>query len=78
MSVKVGISDGRMTEVSAEGLEPGAQVITDPRTPEERWLLDTVTRQAQAAGIGMPEVAIYDAPDLNAFATGMNKGGASV
>ncbi|MBK9654474.1 MAG: protease HtpX [Rhodanobacteraceae bacterium] len=56
----------------------GAQVIVNPRTPEERWLLDTVTRQAQAAGIGMPEVAIYDAPDLNAFATGMNKNSALV
>jgi heat shock protein HtpX len=56
----------------------GAQVIVDPRTPEERWLLDTVARQAKAAGIGMPEVAIYDAPDLNAFATGMNKNSALV
>ena len=49
----------------------GAIVIESPRTAEERWLLDTVTRQAQAAGIGMPEVAIYNAPDLNAFATGL-------
>ena len=56
----------------------GAQVIVDPRTPEERWLVDTVARQAKAAGIGMPEVAIYDAPDLNAFATGMNKNSALV
>ena len=51
----------------------GAQVITDPRTPEELWLVQTVARQAQAAGIKMPEVAIYDAPDVNAFATGMTK-----
>jgi heat shock protein HtpX len=51
----------------------GAQVITDPRTPEELWLVQTVARQAQAAGIKMPEVAIYDAPDVNAFATGMSK-----
>lgn len=56
----------------------GAQVIKDARTPEERWLVDTVRRQAEAAGIGMPEVAIYDAPDLNAFATGMNKNNALV
>jgi heat shock protein HtpX len=56
----------------------GAQVIVDPRTPEERWLVDTVARQAREAGIGMPEVAIYDAPDLNAFATGMNKNSALV
>jgi heat shock protein HtpX len=51
----------------------GAQVITDPRTPAELWLVQTVARQAQAAGIKMPEVAIYDAPDVNAFATGMSK-----
>jgi heat shock protein HtpX len=51
----------------------GAQVITDPRTAEELWLVQTVARQAQAAGIKMPEVAIYDAPDVNAFATGMSK-----
>lgn len=56
----------------------GAQVITEPRTPEERWLVDTVRRQAQAAGIGMPEVAIYDAPEINAFATGMNRNNALV
>ncbi len=56
----------------------GAQVITDPRNETERWLLDTVRRQAEAAGIGMPEVAIYDAPDVNAFATGMNRNNALV
>ncbi len=56
----------------------GAQVITNPIDPTERWLLDTVTRQAQAAGIGMPEVAIYDAPDVNAFATGWNRNNALV
>jgi heat shock protein HtpX len=51
----------------------GAQVIESPRTAEEIWLVDTVRRQAQAAGIKMPEVAIYDSPDVNAFATGMTK-----
>jgi len=56
----------------------GAQVIESPRTPEEIWLVDTVRRQAQAAGIGMPEVAIYDSPEVNAFATGMNKNSALV
>jgi len=54
-------------------MSTGARVIDTPRDPAERWLLDTVHRQAQAAGIGMPEVAIYDAPDVNAFATGMNR-----
>ena len=56
----------------------GAQVITSPIDPTERWLVDTVSRQAQAAGIGMPEVAIYDAPDINAFATGWNRNNALV
>jgi heat shock protein HtpX len=56
----------------------GAQVITDPIDPTERWLVDTVRRQAQTAGIGMPEVAIYDAPDVNAFATGWNRNSALV
>ncbi len=51
----------------------GAQVIGNPRNEAEQWLLDTVRRQAQAAGIGMPEVAVYDAPEINAFATGANR-----
>ena len=56
----------------------GARVIDVPADLTERWLVDTVRRQAQAAGIGMPEVAVYDAPDVNAFATGMNRNNALV
>ena len=56
----------------------GAQVITEPRNSAEMWLLQTVERQARAAGIGMPEVAVYDAPEPNAFATGANKNAALV
>jgi heat shock protein HtpX len=56
----------------------GAQVITQPRNEAEAWLLNTVRRQAEAAGIGMPEVAVYDAPEINAFATGMNRNNALV
>ncbi len=56
----------------------GAQVITEPRNQTERWLLETVRRQAQAAGIGMPEVAVYDGPEINAFATGANRNNALV
>src|SRR5690606_3200955 len=56
----------------------GAYVITQPRNETERWLVETVRRQAQAAGIGMPEVAIYDAPEINAFATGANRNDALV
>ena len=56
----------------------GAHVIEQPRNEAERWLVETVRRQAERAGIGMPEVAIYDAPDVNAFATGMNRNNALV
>jgi heat shock protein HtpX len=56
----------------------GAQVIVHPSNPTEQWLQDTVRRMAERAEIGMPEVAIYDSPDLNAFATGMNKNEALV
>jgi heat shock protein HtpX len=56
----------------------GAQVIENPIDPSERWLVETVNRHAQVAGIGMPEVAIYDAPDVNAFATGWNRNDALV
>jgi len=56
----------------------GAHVITQPASPTERWLVETVARQAQAAGIGMPEVAVYDAPEVNAFATGMRRDSALV
>ncbi|HEY6940038.1 protease HtpX [Dokdonella sp.] len=51
----------------------GAQVIAQPRNPTEQWLLDAVRAHAQKAGIGMPEVAIYEGPEMNAFATGMSK-----
>jgi heat shock protein HtpX len=56
----------------------GAQVIEVPKNSAEYWLVDTVKRQAQAAGIGMPEVAIYDSPEVNAFATGMSRHNALV
>jgi heat shock protein HtpX len=56
----------------------GAQVIEVPSNTTERWLVDTVKRQAEKAGIGMPDVAIYDAPEINAFATGWNRNDALV
>jgi hypothetical protein len=56
----------------------GATVIEQPRTQAEQWLVETVRRQAQGAGIGMPEVAIYDSPEPNAFATGANRNSALV
>ncbi len=56
----------------------GAQVIEQPRNEAEQWLVQTVNNHARAAGIGQPEVAIYDSPDLNAFATGMRRDNALV
>ena len=56
----------------------GARVIEQPRSEAERWLVATVHRQADAAGIGHPEVAIYEAPEINAFATGANRNNALV
>ena len=56
----------------------GARVIEQPSNSTEQWLVTTVKRLASQAGIGMPEVAIYDAPDVNAFATGMNRNNALV
>lgn len=56
----------------------GARVIENPSSEQERWLIEVVRRQAQAANIGMPEVAIYNAPEINAFATGANRNKALV
>lgn len=56
----------------------GAQVIENPRTQQEVWLVETVGKQAKMAGIGMPEVAIFNSPSPNAFATGMNRNKALV
>jgi heat shock protein HtpX len=56
----------------------GAHVITSPASTTEAWLVETVSDQARRAGIGMPEVAVYDSPDMNAFATGMNRNDALV
>ena len=56
----------------------GAQVIRRPSDATEEWLVETVRRQAQASGIGMPHVAVYDDPDVNAFATGARRNNALV
>jgi len=56
----------------------GVQVIEQPRTSREAWLVETVRRQAQAAGIGMPEVGVFESPEMNAFATGANRNNALV
>jgi heat shock protein HtpX len=56
----------------------GARVIEQPSSPGEQWLVETVRQHAQGAGIGMPEVAVYESPAPNAFATGMRRDNALV
>ncbi|HMW46719.1 MAG TPA: protease HtpX, partial [Cellvibrionaceae bacterium] len=56
----------------------GVRVIETPATHQEAWLLATVQHYAKHSGIGMPEVGIFDSPEVNAFATGMNKNKALV
>ena len=51
----------------------GVQVISAPSNSTEFWLVETVRKYSDQAGIKMPEIGIYDAPDVNAFATGMSK-----
>lgn len=51
----------------------GVRIIDQPRNQQEAWLVETVRRQAAAAGIGMPEVGIFDSPEMNAFATGARR-----
>ena len=56
----------------------GVRVIDQPSNSNETWLVETVRRQAQAAGIGMPEVGVFDAAEMNAFATGARRNSALV
>ena len=56
----------------------GVKIIEKPANSSEQWLVSTVQRQAQQAGIGMPEVGIFDAAEPNAFATGMSRNNALV
>lgn len=59
-------------------MSTGARVIGHPSNETERWLLETVRSHAQRAGIGMPEVAVYEGPEMNAFATGASRNHALV
>jgi heat shock protein HtpX len=66
-----------MSKWSAKRMS-GAVVIQEPQTLTEIWLMKTVRVQAEIAGIKMPEVAVFDSPEVNAFATGMTKNSALV
>lgn len=59
-------------------MSTGTQIITQPRTRHEQWLLQTVEELSREAGIKMPEVGIFPAYESNAFATGWNKNDALV
>jgi len=59
-------------------MSTGARVIDTPRNSAESWLVNTVYRHADAANIRRPQVAIYDSPDVNAFATGPTRNNALV
>jgi heat shock protein HtpX len=61
-----------MSKWSAKRMS-GAVVIEDAKTPTETWLIKTVRAQADMVGIKMPEVAVFESPEVNAFATGMTK-----
>jgi heat shock protein HtpX len=67
-----------LTSKFAAKMMTRARVITNPANATESWLVNTVARQASAAGIGTPEVAIYDSPEVNAFATGASRNNALV
>jgi heat shock protein HtpX len=56
----------------------GVRIIRQPTTPAEQWLVALVTRLAQAAGVGVPEVGVFDSPQPNAFATGYSRDAALV
>jgi heat shock protein HtpX len=77
----IGFSGSIISLLMSKGMAKramGVQVIDSPTTPFEQWLMTTVERQSQAAGIKMPEVGIFDSPDPNAFATGWNRNDALV
>jgi len=56
----------------------GVKILENPSTRQERWLVETIKYQAQKAGIGMPEVGVFNSPEPNAFATGMSRNNALI
>ncbi len=81
MSAVIGMSGSFISLLSSKWMAKssmGVHVIDRPSNSTEQWLLDCVRRLAQSAGIGMPEVGVFDSPSPNAFATGFNKNNALV
>ncbi len=81
MSAVIGMSGSFISLLMSKWIAKrsmGVQIIERPSNQTEQWLLNTVSRLAKQAGIGMPEVGIFNMPDPNAFATGMNRNNALV
>lgn len=81
MSLVVGFSGSIISLFMSKSMAKrsmGVQTIEQPANNAERWLVETVYRQADQAGIGRPEVGIFDSPQPNAFATGSNRNAALV
>lgn len=81
MSAVIGMSGSFISLVMSKWMAKqsmGVFVIAQPSNATEQWLVETVAHQARRAGIGMPEVGIFDSPEPNAFATGMSKNSALV
>ncbi len=81
MSAVIGMSGSFISLLMSKWMAKrsmGVQIIEHPSNQTEQWLVNTVSRLAKQAGIGMPEVGIFNMPDPNAFATGMNRNNALV
>jgi len=81
MSLLIGFSGSVISLFMSKSMAKrsmGVHIIEQPSDSSERWLVETVYSQADRAGIGRPEVGIFDSPDPNAFATGANKNNALV
>jgi heat shock protein HtpX len=81
MSAAIGMTGSIVSLLMSKTLAKrgmGVQIIDQPSNQTEQWLLDMVARQAKQAGIGMPEVGIFNTPEPNAFATGASKNNALV